>query len=62
MKPSDITFSVNQYDKDGEVIDEGIFLYFGDTSIKVASNFEEFKTILWQMQKIVNEIEENEQT
>lgn len=59
MKPSDITFSINQYDKDGDVIDKGIFLNFGDTSIKVAANFAEFKTIVWQMEKIVKEISEN---
>lgn len=59
MKPSDITFTVNQYDKDGDIIEEGIYLNFGDTTVKVATNFTEFKTIIWQMEKIVKEISEN---
>ena len=58
MKPSDITFSINQYDEDGDIIDEGIFLHFDSATIKVADNFTEFKTIIWAMEKIVKEIAE----
>jgi len=36
MKLTDITFFVNRYDRDGDVCEYGIFLYFeNDVSIKV---------------------------
>lgn len=54
-----ITFSVNNYDKDGDVCDEGIFLHFGNTRIKVAQNAEEFKVVASTIQNIANEITEN---
>jgi hypothetical protein len=59
MKPSDITFSVNSYDRDGDIIDKGIFLHFGDTMVRVADNLADFKSITFHMEKIVKEIEEN---
>lgn len=59
MKPTDIRFSVNRYDAMGDVIEVGIYLHFGETIIRVADNFNDFKTIVWQMEKIVKEYEEN---
>jgi hypothetical protein len=37
------TFTINLYDKEGDIIDEGIFLHYGDVSILIADTFEEFK-------------------
>ena len=35
------TFSVNEYDKDGDISESGIFLHFGIAKIKVAESVEE---------------------
>jgi hypothetical protein len=57
MKPSEITFSINRYDKDGNVFEEGVFLNFGETSVKAANSIEEFKSILFHFQAMIVEIE-----
>ena len=59
MRPKDIMFSVNDYDRDGEATDKGIFLHFGGTRVKAAENIEEFRTIVDHMESMVREIEEN---
>ncbi len=33
MKPKDIMFSVNEYDRDGDCTEKGIFLHFGETRL-----------------------------
>jgi hypothetical protein len=57
--PKDILFSVNEYDRDGDVAEMGIFLHFGDVKVKVANSIENFKTIIPCMQSIVDEISAN---
>lgn len=59
MKPSDILFSVNEYDKDGDITERGIFLHFGETRVKAAENLEEFRSIYNQIANIIDEIEKN---
>lgn len=59
MKPSEITFSINRYGKDGDVLEEGVFLHFGETSVKAANSVTEFKSILCHFHQMIEEIEAN---
>ena len=54
-------FSINQYDKDGDLLDggEGIFLHYGDMSIKVASTLAGWQAHLELLQGMTGEIIEN---
>lgn len=54
----DVCFSVHEYDKDGYPMDEGIFLHFGGTRVKVARKFEEFQAIVARISGMEKEIEE----
>lgn len=56
MKPS---FSINDYDRDGDIYQDGIFLHFGDTRIKAAETLDEFKKWPDMFKKMIDEIEEN---
>ncbi|MEC6413635.1 hypothetical protein ACOTJC_29005 [Achromobacter xylosoxidans] len=55
----DIFFSVNRYDCDGDLIEEGIFLHFGDTSVKAADSFRDFRNLPGCIQSMVDEIAAN---
>jgi hypothetical protein len=57
MKPSEITFSINRYDEDGVVFEEGVFLNFGQTSVKAANSIDEFKSILFHFEAMIVEME-----
>ena len=59
MHPKDIVFSVNEYDRDGDVTDKGVFLHFGETRVKAADSIEDFRSIVQHMKAMVSEIEEN---
>lgn len=59
MHPKNIMFSVNEYDRDGDATDEGVFLHFGGTRVKAAENISDFRTIVQHMESMVREIEEN---
>ena len=61
MHPKEITFYVNIYDSDGDVVEKGIFLNFGDTSVKAAENISDFRSIVEHMELMIREIEENYQ-
>jgi hypothetical protein len=52
------SFGVNLYDKDGDVVEEGIYLFFETTSIRVAEGVDEFKEFLNHLNSMVTEIEE----
>lgn len=54
----DPTFSINMYDRDGDLIDEGVFLHFGDMSVKVAvsvADFKNFERCIVAMEREINE-------
>lgn len=59
MNPKDITFSVNEYDRDGDCIDKGVFLHFGQTRVKVSDSIKEFSEIVPHFESIRDEIENN---
>jgi hypothetical protein len=53
------TFSINIHDRNGDIMDDGIFLYFGDAMIKVADDKDEFAAFVNHLKKIEDEIREN---
>lgn len=55
----DVLFSVNEYDKDGDVHDPGIFLHFGNVKIKVAESVSDLTDFINQIKRIQKEIVEN---
>jgi hypothetical protein len=59
MKPSEIMFSVNAYDSDGDIVQKGVFLHFGDTRVRAADSIKEFSDILQHLEAMVEEIETN---
>lgn len=59
MRPQDITFSINHYDRDGDCCDKGVFLHFGMTMVKAADSIEEFQSIVGHFSLMVDEILEN---
>jgi hypothetical protein len=59
MQLTDISFSVHDYDFEGDIFDSGIFLHFGDTRIKIADNLEEFKAVAHRINDMGEEIAEN---
>lgn len=61
MRPDDIYFSVHDYDQDGDIINEWIFLHFGETRIKVANNLNQFKEVVERISGMVDEIRDNYQ-
>jgi len=54
-----VTFSVNSYDWDGDIMDAGIFLHFGNVRIKVAETGLEFQEFINNLEQMRNEISDN---
>lgn len=59
-KLENIMFSVNQYDKDGDLVDPaGIFLNFGDNvSIRVASDLEGYDDFIATLKRLKPQIKD----
>jgi len=55
-KPS---FSINLYDRDGDAFEDGIYLHYENTIIKVSNGVEGFKRYIEHLQSMVSEISEN---
>jgi hypothetical protein len=53
------TFSINQYDNEGDIYEEGIYLHYGHTSIRIATTLRGFKAHIKHLQGMVDEIAEN---
>ena len=58
MNVSDIVFSVNEYDRDGDLVDEGIFIHLGVHRFKVGG-VDELDDMVKHLQGIVEEIKSN---
>ncbi len=54
-----VTFSVNEYDYDGDIMEKGIYLHFNNTKIKVADTIEEYKKLVDDLESIAEELDEN---
>ena len=52
-------FSVNSYDRDGDISSKGIFLHFGDVRIKVADSHRGFDAFVKYLETMSEEIIEN---
>jgi hypothetical protein len=58
MNLRDITFSVNRYDCDGDMMQEGVFLHFGDCAVvKVSDSVLEFFNFVSRIKAIERELE-----
>jgi len=53
------TFTINEYDSDGDCIENGIYIHFDNTRIKMGESLKDFKELLSHLQKIYDEISEN---
>ena len=54
-----VTYSLSQYDKDGDEIEHGVFLYFDhNVAIRVCESVEDFDAVLAQLVAIRNEIQQ----
>jgi hypothetical protein len=54
-----ITFTINEYDSNGVIWEEGVYLHFEDTRIKVAESIADFQKVVDQIQKINVELQKN---
>lgn len=54
-----VTFSVNQYDHEGDVYEEGVYLHFDGGFIITLSSVDELDKMIENLQDIRNEIKEN---
>lgn len=52
------TFSINSYDKDGDCFEQGIYLHYRHTRIRVASTIRGFKAHIKHLESMINEISE----
>ena len=59
MKLTDITFSVNDYDSDGDCREKGVFLHFGETRVKAADSIVEFSEIVKHFAAMIDDIMDN---
>lgn len=55
-----VTFSINEYDFEGDIVEKGIYLHFGHTKIKVANTIEEYAAFVNDLEEMKGEIYENE--
>ena len=50
------TFSVNDYDADGDIVSDGIFLHFQSARIKVAKDITEYDDFIRHLESMRKEI------
>lgn len=55
-----ITFSVNDYDRDGDVTDQGIYLHIGPVRIRAGGTVADLREIAKQIEDCASEIEDPE--
>ena len=53
-----IYFSVNDFDRDGDISDQGIYLHFGETRVKVADDLKEYGSFVDTVERMESEIAE----
>ena len=56
-----VTFSVHEYDTDGDIDAEGVYLHFGNTKIWICDNLEDFGKFAKTIKEIEKELEDNRQ-
>ena len=53
------TYTINSHDCEGDVYEQGIYLHYGHTSIRIATTLRGFKAHVKQLQSMVDEVAEN---
>ncbi len=53
---NEITFSINQYDSDGDLVSKGILLHFGESFIIKVHSVEELNIMIEKLTKISTEL------
>lgn len=53
-----MTFSVNLYDNDGDVVEECFLLHMGNDTILKVKNIAEIQTMVGNLNNIIDEIQE----
>ena len=53
------SFSINDYDDEGDIYSKGVFLHFGDTRLKIGSSVDDLKELAASILRSAAEIEEN---
>lgn len=51
-----ILYSIDEYDKDGDRSEEGIYLHFGDTKIKIADRLENTPGVIADLEQLINQL------
>jgi hypothetical protein len=51
-----ILYSIDEYDKDGDRSEEGIYLHFGDTKIKIADRPENTPGVIADLEQLINQL------
>lgn len=51
-----ISFMINEYDSDGDILEEGIFINFGHTRLKICETLDEFDKFVHIIKGIQKEI------
>lgn len=55
----DISFSINEYDHEGDIVEKGIYIHFNNTRIKVADTIEEYEEFVNELKNITNELSDS---
>lgn len=55
----EVTYSINRYDSDGDLDTKGIYLHFGEVSIRVADSVEDYKKWADELTKMYDQIQED---
>lgn len=55
---TDVLWSVDSYDRDGDVYETGVYLHFGDTRIKVGESVADFDDFICRLQGFRRELAE----
>ena len=58
MSKKNVCFSVNSFDYEGDIHEEGIYLHFGDTRVLVAGDVKEYKSFCNKLVGMTEEINE----
>lgn len=53
-----VFFSVNDFDKDGDLNENGVYLHFNSTRVKVAQDLQGYKDFVSELQRMEKEIAE----
>lgn len=57
----EISFGVNIYDKDGDIVERGVYIFFGENAVIKFEDYDEFESFVkrFSSEHTLNEIKEN---